>query len=153
MDAFLGDLFSDVFLHVFLQIFGASRAPKPWIPYWSGSKNHTFARIRFFTVLASIWGSFRSRKRTTNPVLAHFGGPCSVRFATKLSMPFLNGLFTKRSHRAPQRGPPKCYTVAEALDSGDLVKRPILRKAQLNLEENCMSARQRKRGPLGKENY
>ena len=32
MDAFLADLFSDAFLHVFLWISGASRTLKPWIP-------------------------------------------------------------------------------------------------------------------------
>ena len=48
---------------------------KPWIPYGRGSKNHTFARIRFFTVSAPILESFCSPKRTKDPVLAHFWGP------------------------------------------------------------------------------
>ena len=75
MDAFLGDLFSNSFLNRFLWISGVSWKVKPWIPYERGSQNHTFARIRFFAVLAPIWGPFCSPKRIKNPVLAHFGGP------------------------------------------------------------------------------
>ena len=48
---------------------------KPWIPSGSGSKNHAFARIRFFTVSAAIWEPFSSQKRSKDSVLVHFGGP------------------------------------------------------------------------------
>ena len=56
--------FRMLFLHVFLWISETARTLKPWIPYGKGNKNHTFVRTRFFTVLATIWGPFQSRKRT-----------------------------------------------------------------------------------------
>ena len=63
------------FFKPFFTDFGVSWKPKPWIPYGKGSKNHAFARIRFFTVSASIREAFCSPKRAKDHVPAHFGGP------------------------------------------------------------------------------
>ena len=65
---------------------------KPWIPYGRGSKNHTSARIRFFTVSAPIWEPFCSPKRTKDPVLAHLGAlgsEFSISVASTFSRCFL----------------------------------------------------------------
>ena len=50
--------------YAFVWILAASRPAKPWIPYGRGSENHTFARTRFFIVLAHILSPFWIRKRT-----------------------------------------------------------------------------------------
>ena len=57
----------------------------------SVSKNHTFARIRFFTVSAPILEHFCSPKRTKDPVLAHLGAlgiEFSIRVASTFSQCF-----------------------------------------------------------------
>ena len=41
----------------------------------------------------------------------------------------------------------------EDVGSGGKVKAHVLLKIIINIRENCISAKQRKRGPLGKGNY
>ena len=103
--------FRMLFLDVFLWISETARTLKPWIPYGRGSKNHTFARTRFFTVSASILESFWNRKRTQNPVLAHFGGPCEhksdeglrFKFQCFFKIAFLRKSHTGLPNEVPQR--------------------------------------------------
>ena len=54
---------------------------------WEGSKNHAFARIRFFTVSPPIWEPFCSPKRTKDHVLAHFGA-LGIEFSTSVASTF-----------------------------------------------------------------
>ena len=85
----------------------------------------------------------------SEPRGAHWGGPGHFfRFLSPIGFYRDLGVPQARARALKKRG-----GGMRDLTSGDLVKRHILRKAQLNTRENVIPATLRKRGPLGKGDY